>query len=125
MKQAALPVLLVLAGCARPVPALQPQTVLAAPADYQGKRIVVRGYLRYGDDSRSLWQSIETYRASRSAARTACLTLFNADAFHTRLRQFADSTVTLTGTVRTMHLAPEQSALGWCNDTGLMIERIE
>ncbi|WP_404338380.1 hypothetical protein AB2M62_05630 [Sphingomonas sp. MMS12-HWE2-04] len=65
------------------------------------------------------------YRTFRLTAPPACLTVFNADAFHTRLRQFADSTVTLTGTVRTIHLAPDQVALGWCNNTGLMMERIE
>lgn len=124
MNRSSLFVFLALAACARPEPGLQPQSVLAAPADYQGKRVTVRGYLRYGDDARGLWQSAQAYRTYSPAKPRPCLTLFNADAFHSRLRQFADSTVTLTGTVRTIHLQPEESARGWCSDTGMMIEKI-
>ena len=123
MNRLALLALSLLAGCAH-APAIRPHDLLAAPTASEGKRVTVRGYLRFGDDARGLWQSKQAYRDFTPRAPSACLTLFNAGAFRTQLLARDNSIVTLVATVRTLHLGPDEIALGWCNDTGLMIEKI-
>lgn len=113
-----------LAGCTH-AQTIRPQDVIADPAANEGKRIVIRGYLRYGTDARGLWQSKQAHRGFTPAAPPACLTLFNAGDFRRQLQARDGSQVTLTASVRTIHLQPDEIALGWCNDTGLMIEKIQ
>lgn len=113
-----------LAGCTQDLQAIRPQDVLAHPAANEGKRVVIRGYLRYGTDARGLWQSKQAYRSFTLEAPQACLTLFNASRFAKQLHARDGSQVRLTARVQTIHLKPDEIALGWCNDTGLMIEKV-
>lgn len=113
-----------LTGCAAHS-ATQPIDVLSALSASDGQRVEIRGFLRYGDDARGLWQSRESYRTFTPAAASACITLWNAGVFRERLSQRDGSTVTITGK---LHVAPplgtDEMELGRCNDMGLIIERI-
>jgi len=99
--------------------------VFAARAAQAGRQVEVRGFLRYGDDARGLWQSEAGYRDSTSSAASACLTLWNAGAFRKRLKPRDQSTVTIGGKIFTAAaLQPDEIEFGRCSDTGLIIERI-
>lgn len=113
-----------LAGCSYSQ-AIHPQDVIANPAAKEGQRVFIRGYLVYGTDARGLWQSQQAYRDFTPQAPLACLTLFNASRFARELDDRAGSTVTLTARVRTLRREPDAITFGWCNDTGLMIEKVE
>jgi hypothetical protein len=113
-----------LAGCAAHDTA-RPTDVRSALAAGDGQQIQIRGFLRYGDDARGLWQSAAAYRGFAPNAAPVCITLWNAGAFRERLLRRDQSIVTLIGK---LHVEPplkaDEIALGRCNDVGLIIERI-
>jgi hypothetical protein len=120
---------ILVAGCASVAP-IHPADVLASPAGFEGRNVTIRGYLRYGDDARGLWQSSAVLRKLDTLPGNApewnsCLTLWNADKFRKQFVELRESNVTLVGIVRTMPpLGSEEIALGRCSDTGLVIESI-
>lgn len=113
-----------LTGCATHSarPSIDVQSALAAS---EGQRVEVRGFLRYGDDARGLWQSKASYFNFTPAAEPACITLWNAGSFRKQLLRRSNATVTIIGK---RHVEPplqiDQIALSRCSDTGLIIERV-
>ncbi|ATY33704.1 hypothetical protein CVN68_18520 [Sphingomonas psychrotolerans] len=105
--------------------ATKPIDVLSAFSANDGQRIEVRGFLRYGDDARGVWQSQASYRDYTPEAAPACITLWNAGAFREQLLRRDGSTITITGKVRVEPpLHAGEISLGRCSDVGLVIERL-
>jgi hypothetical protein len=105
--------------------ATKPIDVLSAFSASDGQRIEVRGFLRYGDDARGMWQSQASFRDYTPESAPACITLWNAGAFREQLLRRDRSMITITGKVRVEPpLHPDEISLGRCSDVGLIIERI-
>lgn len=104
------------------------ERIAASPSTFEGQRVTITAYLKFGDDQHALFPSLHAYEALDAAAADdpawkRCLTIWNYRLWRKELKLLRDSTVTITGVVRTV--SRKFGEVHWdCSDTGVEIEAI-
>jgi hypothetical protein len=126
---------LLIAGCAsspRSHKNLSVDDVVRSAGPLEGSAVVVKGYLRFGDDSRNLWESRTAYLtvsnhdvAPDDQAWTHCVTLWDIDGWRSALLEHNNRYVTISGVVRRQPLRDGEIRIGSCSDLGVSIRGLE
>ena len=102
--------------------------VVANATDLVGKPTTVRGYLRFGDDSRNLWSSREAFQQVRDSdvqpddpAWDRCITLFNIEHFRDALLARNNSYVLITGLIQRVVPVEGEITTSSCNTLGISV----
>lgn len=133
-----LAVLVLLSGCAHAPRSEGVQTVdgvVAAEQSLLNKPVTVRGYLRFGDDSRNLWSTRGAYSTvvkdlSRGGLPAddpkwqRCVTLYEIRQWREFLLSHTDKYVTVTGVLRRSPAQPGEISMGACSDLGIEITSV-
>lgn len=114
------------------MPTLRVEDVAEAPVDLAGKQVAVRGFVRFGDDTKNLWADERTYLAAlngtgnlQELSSHKCLSLYTSKKFSSRLRHFDKRLVTIYGKVYRYKYVPGDINLGYCNDLGIIVTGIK
>jgi hypothetical protein len=101
-------------------------------AALEGKEVSVVGYLRFGDDTRNLWNDKEALLAvsggnvlPNDPAWNRCITLYDADKWRSILLSKDEKYVKVSGIVRFEAARPGEITFGACSDLGISIRSIE
>ena len=105
--------------------------VVTGARTWSGERVVVTGFLRFGDDAHNLWhdrQSWEhverSYIPPNDPAWNRCITLFGYGPFRNVLLQRDQTIVTIRGRVTVAQPRAEEIMLGSCSTTGVELEAV-
>jgi len=111
--------------------ALNPTEITQNIGQYRGKRVIIKGYLRYGDDARGLWTSQRAYLRARDgdAGRSSsiwnnCITLNAGAQIVARLRTINARRVALAGVVSVEHHQEDEIFSFSCNDVVLEVSAV-
>lgn len=131
---------LLLCGCAMvttspTAPVLSPREVNGDPTRYDGREVVVRGFVVLGTNGRSLFQSKERFEefgralyANEPGFNSAdfdgdCLTLLNADILENNVSVFDGQTVTVRGRFESNYRTDDVLDLQACSErTALVLD---
>jgi hypothetical protein len=98
---------------------MTPSQLLKNPRKYDGQRILVRGYLYIGPESRYLWDSKE---AAEADTPHTCIGLSAPDIkFKRKKRVYEKENVTVSGIFRSDLCGPN-ICLFWCNTAGIELD---
>tara|TARA_B100000678_G_scaffold198570_1_gene166676 strand:- start:840 stop:1178 length:339 start_codon:yes stop_codon:yes gene_type:complete len=100
--------------------------VATAPEEYQGQRVIVRGFLSFGDDRKNLWSSRDTYekvaregKDSGDPISNQCLSVLTTEnSEYYALRGNDKTEVSLSGIVTIIDLT-DRINLGFCSNIAL------
>ena len=99
---------------------------------WEGQTVTVKGYLRFGEDSRNLWSDAaayayvsKEYRESSDPGWNRCISLFDIDDRRERLLSLNNHSVVVTGVVRHYPREGEEIRLDTCSDIGISIRSVE
>jgi hypothetical protein len=134
----ALAVSMVLSGCTIAPHSDGVQTVDEVVATEQAllnKPVTVRGYLRFGDDSRNLWSERDAYSAIVRGLERGdlapddpqwhrCITLYEIREWREYLLSHTEKYVTVTGVLRLYPAKPGEISMGSCSDLGIEITSV-
>ena len=106
--------------------------IIRSAAILEGHSVSVRGYLRFGDESKNLWSNRDAYLAVRSryVAPTdpkwnRCITLYDLDGWRAKLRSSNDRYVVIAGVLRRYPTLPGEINFDSCSDLGVSIQSVE
>jgi hypothetical protein len=101
-------------------PAMTPSQILRNPQKYDGKRVVVRGYLQIAPENRNLWDSKQAKEAN---TENACLGLYAPDVkFKRPTLVYERPSVTVSGIFRSRLCGPNDVCLFWCDNAGIELD---
>jgi hypothetical protein len=109
--------------------------VVASEISVLNKSASVKGYLRFGDDSRNLWSTREAYSrvleqlerkdgALDEALWEHCITLFAINGWREFMLAHNDQYVIVTGVIQRYPAATGEISMGGCNDLGIQITSV-
>ena len=116
---------------------LTPRELNSNSSKYDGKTVLVRGYLLLGTNARSLFQSKERYdeyvkKWKENSSETElskydddCLTLLNADLLFEKQNKLRNKTYTLRGVFEENYLDGTVVDLQACSKSALILEDAE
>src|SRR4051812_36692237 len=130
----AIALALVLSGCAHQ--ALSPNSmdvdsIIRSATNLEGKQVTVAGYLRFGDDSRNLWSSGDSYIAVKNgqplpggALWNHCIALNDINGWRRALLSNNERNVLITGVIHRIPFKDDEISLGACSDLGISIRSV-
>jgi len=99
---------------------------------WEGQIVIVKGYLRFGDDSRNLWSNAaayayvsKEYREPSDPGWNRCISLFDIDDRRERLLSLNNHSVVIAGIVRHYPRESQEVRLDTCSDIGISIRSVE
>lgn len=99
---------------------------------YLEKPVVVSGYLRFGDDSRNLWSTKQSYvKVTKSdidpedAAWNRCITLYDVGSFREDLIKYNNHYVIISGVVRRIIQQEGEITTSACNELGISVRSVK
>jgi len=106
--------------------------VVRSSTTLEGTKVRVRGYLRFGDDSRNLWADRNAYDAVSSAyvspsdpAWNRCVTLYDIGAWRKDLLARNSTDVVIGGVIRRRAMQEGDVSLSSCSDLGISVLSVE
>jgi hypothetical protein len=94
--------------------------------------VSVKGYLRFGDDSRNLWNNEESYTYVRKSyvppndpAWSRCIALYDINGWRKALLSMNNHYVLISGVVRRYPARDGDIAMDTCSDLGISIRSAE
>lgn len=106
--------------------------VVSSGSSLLGEPVSVSGYLRFGDDSRSLWASASAYAAVadeylelEDPAWDRCITLIQIGNLREELLSKNGRVVILTGVIRRLRPAAGSGNLTSCSNLGISVDRVQ
>jgi hypothetical protein len=127
---AALLAVVLAPGCAYIATSLSVDEIVRSSEE--GRTVSVRGYLRFGDDSRNLWSDEDSYDLANhrclspgDPAWNHCMTLYEIGRWRSQLLATDRTFVVITGV---MHRYPSEEgdiSAGACGDLGIAIRSVE
>jgi hypothetical protein len=98
----------------------------------EGQTVSVKGYLRFGDDSRNLWSNKESYtylkkdyRPPSDPAWNRCIALYDIDGWREKLLSMNNHYVLVSGIVRHYPTRDGEITIDTCSDLGISIGSAE
>lgn len=114
-----------------PTSTLLPIIVTRGSSQFVGKKVTIRGYLRYGDDARGLWTSQHLYLQARDgdaspdhAIWANCIALNADNQLARRLRALNGKRVLLAGVVSIEPHNNDEVFSFSCNDVALRVSKV-
>lgn len=127
--------LVLVCSCAQNLHAQRDQSVddvVAHESELVGKSITVTGYLRFGDDSRNLWNSRQVYlRVANEDAQpndpawNRCITLYDIDGFREKLVAHNNDYVLVSGVVQRLARQEGEITTSSCNELGISVRSLK
>jgi len=116
------------ARAARP---LSVDDVIRSATSLEGQTVVVKGYLRFGDDGKNLWASKSAYLAvsgpyvpPNDAAWSRCITLFDIGTWRSGLLARNNEYVLIAGVLHRGPSLDDQINFDSCSDLGISIRSV-
>lgn len=113
-------------GCASAAESLTPSELSRSPQSYDGKAVVVRGWLDYGFEKRHLFQRSQPENGpaiDRNVADHACISIEVAERLRATATRLNHRYVIMKGVFRS-DLAGDRVFLGLCNSAGIEVDTI-
>lgn len=105
--------------------------VIAKYDELLGRKVAIRGYLRFGDDSRNLWDEKDVYIDAKegrvnidTASSSKCITLYDIGRYRKILLKYNQHNVIIYGTIKRVPLGEDEISLGSCNEIGVSVDRV-
>ena len=99
---------------------------------YLGKLVLIKGYLRFGDDSRNLWSTRKAYlrvveqdTMSDDPAWNRCITLYDFEAFREELIAHNNDYVLVRGVIRRSIHQEGEITTSACNELGISVQSVK
>lgn len=131
---AAMLVLIASSACAQTSSAQRPQTVdeiVSSEGSLASGPVAVKGYLRFGDDSRNLWADRKAYLTVKNGdvgpddpAWNRCITIYDIGRWRQQLLSNNNSYVIVRGVIERHPTKPGEITTSSCSDLGISIENL-
>jgi hypothetical protein len=107
---------------------LRVDDILASATALEGTQVEVRGFLRFGDDTRNLWTSKSAYSAvsgqyvpAESPLWNHCISLFDTKKLRATLLRYDSRDVLVRGRITRYRRDNDDIAFSSCSDIGITI----
>ena len=110
---------------------LSVDNILESAVALEGKKVEVRGFLRFGDDTQNVWTSKDAYSAvsnryvpPESPLWNHCISLFDTARLRATLLQYDSRDVLVRGRVTRHRRDNDDISFSSCSDVGITINLI-